>query len=609
MARISVLRCALLAGICLSIFFTHLGTARLWDRDEPRNARASHEMLERGDWIVPTFNGELRDHKPILLYWAQMGSYLAFGEKDFSARLPSALAALLAIASLAVLASRLSGTAGGINRDGFWAAACLATCLLFVMAGRAATPDACLIAFSTAGIAALVCGCLEPNLPFSSGRVGKLRWLPAAVGYTMLGLAALAKGPVGIILPMAVVLCWWMLCYNMQNHAGQPQEAAKSGFFQQLLQLGRQAWQSFHPGRCVRAVLALRLIPGLLLSLLAAAPWYIAVGLETNGAFLRGFFWEHNVGRAMNSMEGHHGSLFFYPLALLVGTFPWSLWLIPIIAWARTAYREDVVRRQMIILASVWIGIYIIAFSMASTKLPSYITPCYAGAALLVGGFWRQYESSWSLPALAWRRTAYALTGLVGCGVSACMLWLSASQAMPLLNYAAASGLVLVLVGCLGFAWEYRQQGNLVPATYLLGATAFHLILFGYGAVSVDRYRQDLQLLSKVKLTTQTEHWLSIGGMEPSWVHYLGDQIVEVRDDASQQESWSQVRDFLAKYPDGNLIVVGDEALRTLATQAHLPELQQVDSAKRFLRPGQLGVFRRMTQVARDTSASSPSSR
>src|SRR5690606_26598068 len=65
-------RFALLALIAAGVFFVELGAARLWDRDEPRNARASHEMLARGDWIVPTFNGELRAHKPILLYWGQI---------------------------------------------------------------------------------------------------------------------------------------------------------------------------------------------------------------------------------------------------------------------------------------------------------------------------------------------------------------------------------------------------------------------------------------------------------------------------------------------------------------------------------------------------------
>src|SRR5919109_2811666 len=67
----------------------------LIDRDEPRFAEASREMIERGDYVVPYFNGQLRLDKPPLTYWAQVASYHIFGENDFAARFPSAIAAAL----------------------------------------------------------------------------------------------------------------------------------------------------------------------------------------------------------------------------------------------------------------------------------------------------------------------------------------------------------------------------------------------------------------------------------------------------------------------------------------------------------------------------------
>lgn len=132
---VSYRRVALLVLVAGSVLFVELGSARLWDRDEPRNARASHEMLARGDWIVPTFNGELRDHKPVLLYWGQMLGCLTLGESEFTARLPSALCALLTIFAVAVLASRLSGKPSGLSHEGYWSAGCMATCGLFVYGG------------------------------------------------------------------------------------------------------------------------------------------------------------------------------------------------------------------------------------------------------------------------------------------------------------------------------------------------------------------------------------------------------------------------------------------------------------------------------------------
>src|SRR5271155_187316 len=63
----------------------------LTDRDEARFGEASREMLQRGDYVVPWFNGAWRLDKPALIYWCQIASYKIFGDNPFSARLPSAL--------------------------------------------------------------------------------------------------------------------------------------------------------------------------------------------------------------------------------------------------------------------------------------------------------------------------------------------------------------------------------------------------------------------------------------------------------------------------------------------------------------------------------------
>ena len=182
MRHLSTARSVSLVALVVGVFFFQLGAAALWDRDEPRNAGAAREMLARGDWIVPTFNGQLRDHKPVLLYWGQMAAYRAFGISEWTARLPSAIGALLTVFAAAIVASRLTGRTRGISQEGYWAAASLATCTLFVMAGRAATPDACLIAFSTLGSLPWCWHRSKParrTLPVACGRPGgyRLPWV------------------------------------------------------------------------------------------------------------------------------------------------------------------------------------------------------------------------------------------------------------------------------------------------------------------------------------------------------------------------------------------------------------------------------------------------
>lgn len=604
MSQISNRRVIAVALVALSVFFVELGGARLWDRDEPRNSRASHEMLERSDWIVPTFNGELRTHKPILLYWGQMLSYQVLGESEFTARLPSALCALLSIIAIAILGSRLSGRSKGISNEGFWAAGVLATSLLFVMAGRAATPDSCLIAFSTVGIAALVLSSTAPAPPYSSGNVRSARWATAMFGYAMLGFAVLAKGPVGIVLPVAVVHAWWMVCRWMQFRSEGPSERSL-GVFAAMRSGIVDTWGMFNPLQCLRAIWALKLIPGVLVALLICAPWYYWVGVATEGEFLRGFLWEHNVGRAMNSMEGHGGSIFYYPIAFLVGTFPWSLWLIPIVAWCRHAGRDGIVQRQMVVLAGMWVGVYVVAFSVASTKLPSYITPCYAGASLAIGGYLRQFESEWSLPARWIRYLAYSVSIVVGIAITGGLFALSKYEAMPLLIGASSAGAIISALGLIGFVFEKTRNVRRVPVAWLFGATAFHIVLFGFGTKSVDRYRHDLRILAEVKSETKANHWLTIGGMEPSWVHYLDSKIVEIQDSPRDAGSWRRVEEFLAVHPDGKLVVVGDEALQCLGESLEqVPgTLVELAKAPRFMRPGNMAIYEIQTRESLTANA------
>ena len=94
------LRCRhylLLLLLSLLLSLPNLGKPSLWDIDEGNNAVAAREMMESGNWIVPTFNYHLRVDKPALLYWLQIAAYRLCGVDELAARLPSALAAILSI--------------------------------------------------------------------------------------------------------------------------------------------------------------------------------------------------------------------------------------------------------------------------------------------------------------------------------------------------------------------------------------------------------------------------------------------------------------------------------------------------------------------------------
>src|SRR5215475_7669568 len=128
------------------ILFHILGTwsLPLIDRDEPRCAEASREMIQRDDYIVPYFNNQLRLDKPPLTYWAQVASYHIFGENDFAARFPSAIAAALTALSIFVWGRRVGG-----EKLGWWAAIIFALSLQTFVHAKAAVADMWLVLFVT----------------------------------------------------------------------------------------------------------------------------------------------------------------------------------------------------------------------------------------------------------------------------------------------------------------------------------------------------------------------------------------------------------------------------------------------------------------------------
>src|SRR5271169_2661093 len=118
----------------------------LVDRDEPRFAEASREMLQRGDYVVPFFNNAYRFDKPPLIYWCQAASMKVFGENEFAARFPSAVAAALIAVLIFGFGTRVAGNAVGLK-----AAVIFTTSLQVLIHAKLAVADMAMVCFVTAG--------------------------------------------------------------------------------------------------------------------------------------------------------------------------------------------------------------------------------------------------------------------------------------------------------------------------------------------------------------------------------------------------------------------------------------------------------------------------
>lgn len=567
---------ALVLALASCTLLLGLGWPQLWDRDEPRNAGCTAEMLARGDWVVPVFNSELRTHKPILLYWLQMAAYQVVGINEWGARLPSALLMIGTIFCGMLLSSRLlthrflagqqhnaHDSASVLwfhwNSPAMWSGIVLATSMMVIVAGRASTPDSPLIFCSTLAITALVfaltCGPQEH----------RSRWFYFGLGYTALGLGVLAKGPVGFALPITVVSAWFQWERICQD-ARLTQVSSNTSLIRQWRLWLPSILSRLSPRNVLDYLISTQLILGFIVILAVALPWYIWVGVRTDGRWLREFFWEHNVQRAVQALEGHRGGPWYYPVALLVGLFPWSLWLAPFLVWLwktaplgplftpalqtstpKNRSRSDHVA-SMTRLALLWVAVYVGAFSCANTKLPSYITPCYPGGALIIGLFLaslanrvgESYHFHW-LQTLPSRGMRYAVSAtlftaiIAGLGATTGLAITAYQEQMTTVLWHSFWGIALTMaaLACI-YAWQrnsappHRNLAERMPTAYALGAVVCMSGWMVGGASSASHYRLDLNALKQIQAHQPQQRWLAVGILEPSWVFYTGHSIEEI---------------------------------------------------------------------------------
>lgn len=168
-------------GTAILLLFLRLGTGAV-SGSEGRWLAVANEMLRSGDWLHPTINGVPYFDKPLISYWLiAIVSLLQGGEvNEFSARLPSALAALLALGSVMNIAKRLFS-----ERAALIAGWLSVSTYSFVFWGRLAEADMENTAFIIAAVAWYL-RCREKKSYFQY----TLFWTICAVGAQTKGLAA-----------------------------------------------------------------------------------------------------------------------------------------------------------------------------------------------------------------------------------------------------------------------------------------------------------------------------------------------------------------------------------------------------------------------------------
>jgi len=338
-----------LAILCIVVVFWDLGGFELQNPDEGRYAEASREMLETGDWIIPHFADIERLNKPPLIYWVTASLFKTFGLHDWVARLGSALAGILGAVVTGLLARSMFGPGAG-----YAVPLILLSSLWYLRVARSLVTDAFLCAFIALALAAFWWGMQEG------------RWRHYVLFSVAAALAMLTKGPVGVGLPMLVIVL----------------------FLSITRQWNRIRWS--------------RLGVASLVFLSISAPWFLAAQVRSPG-FFHNFFVTENLQRYGGRYNEY--PVWIYIPVLILGLFPWSLCLPTTAVNVAKAWRERRVASTApnpILFLWLWFCVVFVFFSLGRGKLPSYILPCFPALAILIAKEWAEWRLA-TAPAARWQ--------------------------------------------------------------------------------------------------------------------------------------------------------------------------------------------------------------
>ena len=481
--RLSLKGALLLLAAALVILAPGLMGLPPVDRDESRYAVATTQMLATGDFVDIRFQEQPRYLQPAGVYWLQALSAATFTDPEsreiWAYRLPSLTAALAAALVTGVMTSLWFG-----SWTGLLAGLLLASCMSLGFEARIAKTDASLLAAVTIA-------------QFAFMRVytgaARSRW-PVLIFWIALGVGGMLKGPIILLVVglAAVALALW--------------------------------------DRSLARLAPLQPLWGLPLALLIAAPWYVAIGLATDGEFFRvaiGGNLLHKVGTGQQSHGGPVGyhlmgfALTFWPGALLAAL------AVPF-AWRERARPE--VRFLICWIIPAWL-----VFEFVSTKLPHYVLPVFPAIAVLTAVAATSPQPQGRAP---WLKVLFGLFLL---------LWLAVS-------------LTVSLLAPVGF-WLYESRLDVVAIT--LAAAAI-------GAVGVMTWRvfagrRDQAVLAgavAAALVSLNNYGLGLPRLEALW---LSPQIAEAS--AAAASGCVQPQIISAPYHEPSLVFLnGPQDTQLMAT-------------------------------------------
>lgn len=335
--------------ICYFVFFFNIGNYALMDVDETRYVSMARDMFHGKDFLTLYLNGDYFFEKPPLYFWGECLSFAIFGKvNEFTARFPVAL-----YGTLSTLLVYFTGKKVVSRRFGVISAIILATTLEFVILAKFAILD---IVVTTCIGFSVMFGFLSQ---FVSDKNKKYMWW---LFYIFSGLAVMAKGIPGFVVPFAV-----MFFVTLANKT-----------FKQV----------FRPQY---------ILPGFLLFFLIVLPWHIIMFKIHDPLFFNEYIMKHHINRFFSSSQiDRKQPFYFYIFTLLWGLIPWIFSVIAIAiakvkALKNISFKDLSDRKKFLLFNGIAFLVTMLFFSASKTKLITYILPVYFFTSFLIGALWENY--------------------------------------------------------------------------------------------------------------------------------------------------------------------------------------------------------------------------
>ena len=466
-----------LALLSLLVFLPGFFSLPAMDRDESRFAQASRQMVESGDFLDIRFQETPRHKKPIGIYWLQAASALLFDTPDapkiWAYRVPSLVGAIVSVLLTWGLGRVLFG-----RRVAFLAALFLMGSVLLGFEARQAKTDAVLLACI---LAAQLCLAMAYTARSREALIGRKT---AYCFWFVLGIGILIKGPIILLITGVTIVG--------------------------LIAVDRRVdWFT-----------ALKPLSGVGLTCLIVAPWFIAIGIATGGAFFQEAVGQDLAGKILSGQESHGAPPGYYLLSLWLAFWPFGLFAGLGLLWGARNFSSLGARFVLAWLAPNWI-----IFELIATKLPHYVLPLYPALAMLCAAALVQ-----EMP----RDRLFQILKVFGLGMTALItvvLMVAVGAVLVLYGNPLSFWLIPALlagIAMLGFLWGPLHDGarlerGILPI-FLAGVCLIGSIFQGVLPAAQDFWisKSVADVVSQRRQTCPDAPFSIVGYSEPSLVFLAG---------------------------------------------------------------------------------------